>query len=221
MENSPFRIRYADLPDRLPLFPLPGVAVMPGILLPLNIFEPRYLSMVFEVLGSHRMIGMIQPKGDPDLEQAPALFQTGTAARISSFSEARDGRLMVVLTGVCRFDIRRELEPAEGGFRLAEVDWSRFAIDYQNEAADILDRSSFFDALRDYCERKSVDLEWKEAKKLGDRELTDLLTVHLPLNTSDKQALIETIPLDDRIRLLQGLVHMSNNEASGPNTLRH
>lgn len=222
MESSPFKIRFSDLPDEIPIFPLPGVTVMPGVLMPLNIFEPRYLSMVFEVLRTHRMIGMVQPYEDQVEESTPSVYQTGTAGRISSFSETRDGRLMIVLSGVCRFDIRRELEQAAGGFRLVEADWSRFAIDYEDTDIDTLDRGPFFAALRSYCELKSVDIEWKEAKQLSDRELIDLLTVHLPLGIADKQALIETIPLNKRIQLLQGLIHMSNTQAEPPGGgLRH
>lgn len=102
-----FRPPFEDLPGALPIFPLPNAIVMPGCHLPLNIFEPRYLEMVFDCLEDARLIGIIQPE-ESDREGSP-LYHTGTAGRVISFNELPDGRLLVVLSGVCRFDIVEEL----------------------------------------------------------------------------------------------------------------
>jgi len=224
MRRSPFTSRFSDLPAELPLFPLPGVAVMPGTQLPLNIFEPRYLQMVFDVLGGHRMIGMIQPKSASADAPVPALYRTGTAGRITSFSETRDGRLMIVLTGVCRFDVQRELppdSPPERLYRRVLVDWIRFATDYGESEETIPDRAALFRSLRTYCDRKSVDMSWQEVESLEDQALIDLLTVHLPLAVPDKQALIECIDLGERVDLLQGLLELSNVQAGDGPRVRH
>ena len=90
---NPFTPRFEHLPESLPIFPLPGAVVMPGVQLPLNIFEPRYLSMVFDALGGARMIGMVQPDPNAPHSEPEAVFSTGTAGRITSFSETSDGRL--------------------------------------------------------------------------------------------------------------------------------
>ena len=102
---GPFHPRLADLPPVLPVFPLSGALLLPWSRLPLNIFERRYLSMVQDALGMGRMIGMVQPVGGAlmETETVPSLFSVGCAGRISSFSETPDGRLMITLTGVCRF----------------------------------------------------------------------------------------------------------------------
>ena len=99
MRNA-FSPKFGELPATLPLFPLEGAVVLPHGQLPLNIFEPRYLNMVFDALADARLIGMIQPLPDSSIPE-PALHQTGCAGRIVSFSETRDGRLLIVLGGLC------------------------------------------------------------------------------------------------------------------------
>ena len=113
-----FTPSFETLPDVIPLFPLEGALVMPGTQLPLNIFEPRYLSMVNDVLGNHRIVGMVQPAADD------AVCATGCAARITSFNETEDGRFIILLTGLCRFDVLEE-QDSVSGYRLFRVDWSR------------------------------------------------------------------------------------------------
>lgn len=220
IRNNPFTPAFADLPDEIPIFPLPGVAVMPGTQLPLNVFEPRYLRMVFDVLGTHRMIGMVQPQPEAEDSKTPSVYRTGTAGRITSFSETKDGRLMILLTGICRFDIREELAD-ERPYRSVIADWSQFASDYEETEGSIPNRAALFNSLRAYCDKNQVDIAWKEAEELEDQALIDLLTVHLPLDVHEKQALIECIGLDDRIQLLQGLLDMSSAHGSSQPGLRH
>ena len=105
MASNPFHPGPAELPALLPVFPLAGVILLPRAQLPLNVFEPRYLNMTLDALGAGRWIGMIQP--DPSGPGEP-LCPVGCAGRITAFSEAEDGRLLIVLTGVCRFRVREE-----------------------------------------------------------------------------------------------------------------
>jgi Lon protease-like protein len=221
MPSNSFRIAFDALPDELPIFPLAGVAVMPNMQVPLNIFEPRYLDMVFDSLGSHRMIGIIQPEPSSPDTAPPSLFATGTAGRISSFSEARNGRLMIILTGVCRFDIGAELPPSKP-YRRVLADWSRFASDYDQPDARIPDREAFFRSLRAYCELGQVEMSWKDAQKFDDPTLIALLMTHLPFDVNEKQALIESIDLGQRIALLQSFLEMSNAHGGGRSAnMRH
>jgi Lon protease-like protein len=119
----------ADLPRRLKVFPLPGALLLPHAELPLNIFEPRYLAMVGDALAGDRLIGMIQPDhDDADLSGAPALKIVGCAGRITSFAETPDGRLLITLSGICRFAIAREIS-TEKPYREVEADFSEFAAD--------------------------------------------------------------------------------------------
>lgn len=143
----------SDLPASLPVFPLSGALLLPGGILPLNIFEPRYIAMFDDALGGDRLIGMIQPT-DPNAhdpkksDEIPALFPVGCAGRITSFSETGDGRYLVTLSGLARFKIARELEPRRG-YRRVAADWTAFSNDMR-ESECSLDRPRFVNLLQSY-----------------------------------------------------------------------
>src|SRR5690348_16202720 len=120
--------RIDELPAVLPIFPLVGVLLLPRGKLPLNIFEPRYLNMTRDALGGDRLIGMIQPTGEERQGHPPALYPTGCAGRITAFSETDDGRFLITLTGIARFDVAREIETVRG-YRRVLPRWDRFAAD--------------------------------------------------------------------------------------------
>ena len=128
--RNPFEPSLEQLPETLPIFPLSGVLLLPGGKLPLNIFEPRYLAMIFDSLAGHRMIGMVQPMqpggyagdGLPTDDGRPKVHKVGCAGRIVSFNETEDGRLLLALSGVCRFEIGRELDLAEKAKEAGPVD---------------------------------------------------------------------------------------------------
>jgi Lon protease-like protein len=205
--GNPFTPRFEDLPAELPLFPLPGAVVMPGIQLPLNIFEPRYLSMVFDSLGSHRMIGMIQPRPDSTESQRPELLPVGTAGRITGFNETHDGRLLIVLTGVCRFALGEEL-PLRNGFRRTRPDWSPFAVDYQTGDLEPEAQRKLLAAMRRYLAAQDLEQEWEAVERLPGAELVNFLISHLPFRPEEKQGLVEVPGLNERSRLVTALLEM-------------
>jgi Lon protease-like protein len=209
MTRSPFFPQFSDLPAELPIFPLSGAVVMPGVQLPLNIFEPRYLNMVKDVLATDHLIGMIQPRSDTGFAQTPEIHRVGCAGRITSYSETNDGRIVLVLTGICRFGVRGELD-APRGYRRVTPAWERFAADFHDEEAKLADRETFLTSLKDYANMRGVEIPWDDVEKMGDAELINLLCAHLPLEPEDKQALIETLDLRDRAALMRGLMDMSS-----------
>jgi Lon protease-like protein len=209
MPRSPFFPKFSDLPDELPIFPLAGAVVMPGVQLPLNVFEPRYLNLVADALAADHLIGMIQPAGADEDDEAPDVHRVGCAGRITSYSETSDGRIVMVLTGVCRFEVRAELPPNRG-YRRVRPGWEPFVIDYHLDDEDIVDRASFIDSLRAYAKLHGVEIPWDDIKGMGDGELANLLCAHLPLSPDDKQALIETVRLPERAELMRGLMDMSS-----------
>src|SRR5262245_1419373 len=99
-----------DLPQTIAVFPLTGAIMLPRGVLALNIFEPRYLNMVDDALGGDRLIGMIQPATGDEDEPAPDLAEIGTVGRITAFQEMPDGRYLITLTGICRFELEREFD---------------------------------------------------------------------------------------------------------------
>ncbi len=206
--RSPFLQAYEDLPNELPIFPLSGAVVLPGVQLPLNIFEPRYLNMVDAALAAHHLIGMVQPSGDADADERPAIHSIGCAGRVTSYSETNDGRIVMVLTGLCRFRVAAEL-PEVDGYRRIHPDWSHFREDYADEGSDIQDRERFLGSLRAFCDRRSVEVPWEDISKMADLDLVNLLCAHLPLDADDKQALLETDGIEARADLMRGLMDMS------------
>ena len=215
--SNPFTVKFEDLPDQLPIFPLGGAILLPGAQLPLNIFEPRYLRMVMSVLGGHRMIGMIQPRVEES--GSDEVCQTGCAGRITSFSETQDGRLLIVLKGVCRFDVREELA-GQDGYRRISPTWSRFVSDMGDEEID-LDRPMVAEVVKSYLSSRDSAVDWEAASDLSDLELLDTLAVNLPFSMPEKQAFVETVLPSDRLELLVALCRFGDTNASDSPVSRH
>jgi uncharacterized protein len=215
---NPFIQPFDHLPATLPVFPLAGAVVMPGAQLPLNIFETRYLNMVQDALSSHRLIGMIQPATKTGSSLQP-LHRTGCAGRISAYQETSDGRIEIVLNGVCRFDTGEEL-PCTRGYRLIVPDWSRFASDYEFPRFDeSRQQRPFFTVLDHYLEAKELEIESSVIHRLPFARLLNVLTTLLPLHRCDKQAIIETVSFDDRYQLLLNQFELGGSGA--PSHRRH
>jgi Lon protease-like protein len=210
MAPSPFVLPFDHLPATLPIFPLPNAVVMPGCQLPLNIFEPRYLNLVFDALGAERLIGMVQP--DPSGKEETAVYRTGTAGRIMSFSETQDGRLLIVLTGVCRFDIREEI-PTTRGYRRVIADWTRFREDYELSNVDPdRDRGRLLALLREYFQRKGIETNWTVVEQMPTPLLANALSGQLPFDPPERQALVEAISVEER---LAKLIHLLEFDVVG------
>jgi len=222
--RSPFEPSFEQLPEALPIFPLSGVLLLPGGRLPLNVFEPRYLAMVFDALAGHRMIGMVQPlqpggyagDGLPTADGGrPPVHKVGCAGRIVSFSETEDGRLMLALAGVCRFETSRELDPAQGGYRRVSALFSpyRSDLDHADELVE-LDRERLMAALTAFFRGRNLSTDWDAVKKAADSNLVTSLSMVLPFGPAEKQALLEAADTTTRAKLLIALLEMSAFEPS-------
>jgi Lon protease-like protein len=220
MQKNPFILPFDMLPVTIPVFPLEGAVVMPGTELPLNIFEPRYLQMVFDVLGTHRMLGMVQPAVTERPQGVQALSATGCAGRVKWFSETDDGRILVVLSGVCRFDVGKELATTRP-YRSVVADWQRFAIDYEDLDAALADRNRVVALLHTYSNKLGLDIAWDELSKLSGVRLINWLTTHLPLTPEDKQSLLEAVGTVDRTQMLLALLEMYIAHPNGAPVTRH
>src|SRR4051794_26112622 len=156
--------RAADLPQVIPVFPLDGALLLPGGDLPLQIFEPRYLNMVDDVMAGDRLIGMIQTKGGRPSN--PVLSDVGCVGRISSYNETSDGRYLITLTGICRFDLGEELN-LKMPYRQVRAAYDRFegdlARDVDAEASEEA-RGRFAKALKRYLNRRELDIDWETAR---------------------------------------------------------
>lgn len=222
MPRHPFTLPHGQLPSSLPLFPLANAVCLPAAQLPLNIFEPRYLNMVFDALAADRMIGMIQPEPDSgnDPKNVP-LFQTGTAGRIGQFSETSDGRLLIVLTGVCRFDILSEI-PTTRGYRRAIINWNRFKTDYDDDPTDDPEAHEYFlDRLKAYFETKQIDTSWQALQDISILSMVHIFTSQLPFSAAERQSIVEAVSPEDRMQAFLKLLNFALADAGGESLRRH
>lgn len=195
-------------PQTLPVFPLTGQLMLPGTFLPLNIFEERYLRMVKDVLEGDGRIGMIQPMipgldnwGVPPLNlDDPELYSVGCCGRISQHELQEDGRYLIVLEGVVRFRILRELEQ-RGGYRRVRADFTEFEIDTGQEESEI-DRLAVLSILDEFARQNDLDFDPDVLGALSGPRLVSTLSTALPFSPVEKQALLEAYTPDDRASLL-------------------
>ncbi len=205
-----FDTKFEDLPQEIPVFPLPRVILLPRIQLPLNIFEPRYLAMTRAAMSNGRMIGMIQPRPDGSGEE---MFKTGCAGRIASFAETDDGRYLVTLKGVCRFDVAEELPLAKGGFRQVKANWAPYAQDLQADLVNDVCRDTMMGKLRTYLDKMNMFCDkWETIRDIECEKLISTLSVVCPFETDEKQALLEAKTLPDRAKILLALLDIAARE---------
>lgn len=208
------RFALADLPEVIPVFPLPGALLLPRARLPLNIFEPRYLAMLDDCLRSdHRLIGMVQPIEDQ--QSPPRLHSIGCAGRLTSFSETEDGRYLIALTGVSRFRIAEERE-GFAPYRRVRAEWGDFHRDLDGPDDDPgFDRDQFLSLLGRYFEANNLSSDWDSLRDAETEMLINSLSVMCPFSVEEKQALLEAPRLPDRRDTLTALLRFAI--ASGGN----
>jgi len=209
VKPNPFDLALGDLPRVLSIFPLPGVILLPRAQLPLNIFEPRYLNLTLDALGAGRLMGMVQP--DPSDPRPEAVYPVGCAGRITAFSESGDGRLLIVLTGVCRFRAEEELAPVRG-YRRVRPHWGTFATDLEPPDEAAIHRGEVLRSARRYAEVKHLELDLETLAKLPSEELVNALAMHLPFAAAEKQSLVEA---DTPAARADGLIALAELASAG------
>ncbi len=202
MDTNPFAPKLESLPERLPIFPLPGVLLLPHGQLPLNIFEPRYVGMVNDALTSHRMIGMVQTRQDD------SLYQTGCAGKITEFAELSDGRYAINLSGVFRFRIVREIE-SDRPYRLVQPDWSEFEHDAQTPKCLGVCRDTLLEHLCRYFKMHGMSCNFDKFEQIEDSKLITTLAMVCPFNAAEKQALLEEICHVERSKTFMAMLEMA------------
>jgi len=209
--------KVADLPQAIPVFPLDGALLLPGGQLPLNIFEPRYLNMIDDAMAADRLIGMVQTRGDD--RERPALAPVGCVGRITSFAETPDGRYMITLTGLCRFNLGDEL-PVRTPYRQVRARFEAFERDLGASAPPpVLDRPRFLRALARYLDHRGLGVDWETAETAPAEALVNSLAMGLPFDPIEKQALLEAATLDARADALVALLEIDaigGDDDAGP-----
>ena len=199
-------LHASDLPQVISVFPLDGALLLPRGALPLNIFEPRYLNLIDDVMSGDRMIGMVQTRAGG--VHAPKLAEVGCAGRITSYAETGDGRYLITLSGICRFKVGAEL-PVQTPYRQVRADFQPFGADLQPAPeASAFDRAALLDALKNYLERRGLDIDWRTAEDAPVESLVNSLSMALPFDTAEKQALLEAETPDRRRAALTALLRI-------------
>lgn len=204
-----------DLPKVIPVFPLGGALLLPRGQLPLNIFEERYIAMVNDAMASDRVIGMIQPDSDEALAlkddpvARPSLCRIGCAGRITSFTETGDGRILITLTGIARFEALTEI-PAIGGYRRFQIDASSFKDDFCPGAGQTeVDRERLVEIFRCYLDAHDLEADWESVHASSNEALVNALSMISPYGPKEKQALLEAPDLRTRNEILIALTEMA------------
>ena len=213
--------RSFDLPDVIPVFPLPGALLLPRARLPLHIFEPRYLAMLDDALKvPDRLIGMVQPVKGRETNHGPALHAIGCAGRVTQFSETEDGRYMITLTGISRFRVMDEV----GGFtpyRRVRASWEGFDRDRGAEESDTgFDRTALMDLLARYFDARNLRTDWEFLQEADDELLVNSLSMLLDFDVEDKQALLEAPCLTTRRETLMGLLEYAMRGGDGDEVMQ-
>ena len=195
--------------------------MLPRGKLPLNVFEPRYLAMTEDALSGNRMIGIIQPSDPLSRASVPPVYPIGCAGRITSFSETDDGRYLITLTGVCRFETVREL-PIVRGYRRVDVSWERFAADLEESGPALFDRARLVEGLKTYFKIQGISANWDAIESTPDERLVTSLAMICPFEPSEKQALLECRSLSERASMMIAIIEMSVLDKRGGDTMaRH
>lgn len=206
-----------DLPETLALFPLSGVLLLSGGHLPLNIFEPRYLTLVDDALKGNRLIGIIQPVFSETAESPegnPELCKVGTIGRITTFGETGDGRYVIDLSGVCRFRLMSEAPLGHHPYRRAHI--TPFMSDLtESEDDPSVDRDALLRAFRSYLDANKLEVDWEAVTKTSNRMLVNSLSMMAPFAAREKQALLEAADLKTRAETLVAMTEMVLARAFG------
>lgn len=211
--------RPSDLPPKLPVFPLRGTILLPRAGLPLNVFEPRYLAMLDDVIAGPRVLGLVQPVPGDDGESPPGksigLRRVGCAGRVTAFQELDDGRLVISLTGICRFDVVEEISTPKP-YRIVEARYDRFSADLsEGHGESEVDRTTLLRVLRSYLDANRLKADWSAIQRSPSELLVNALSVMSPYGAEEKQALLEAPDLKTRADVLVALAEMELASTSG------
>jgi len=213
-------MRMTDLPDTIPVFPIPRALLLPRARLPLHIFEPRYLQMLDDALKTrHRLIGMIQPREVPGAAEK-RLHAIGCAGRLTGFSETEDGRYMVTLSGISRFRVLQEVQGFTP-YRRCQVEWAPFARDLGGAETDAgFNRAEFMAGLKRYFEAMDLSTDWGSLKGADEELLINSLSMLCPFAPEDKQALLEAPSLTTRRETLVTLIEFALRGGTGDEVMQ-
>ena len=197
-------------PKQIPIFPLSGVIYFPKTNLPLNIFEDRYLDLVNDSFRNNKLMGMVQSKKENNL-----IYKVGCLGKISDYQETSDGRVLINLTGITRFEILKEVDNKKK-YREFEVDYKKFYKDIldDDKVALVYDKLNFMEKIKRFFEKNGLMINWQEFEKLDETQKINTLSMIAPISNGEKQKLLETISLNDKTNTLLNIIEFYTYENS-------
>ena len=188
-----------SFPNQIPIFPLSGVIYFPKTNLPLNIFEKRYLDLVNDAIRKDKLIGMIQNKRKDE-----GLYKVGCLGKISDFQKSDDGRILINLSGITRFEILEEQENSKL-YREFKVNYDKFNLDLEPVLEEI-NTKSIVEKAEIFFNRSGFLLNWREFKKLDEMQKINTLSMIAPVTNEEKQKLLEAVSLKDKAKTLENII---------------
>ena len=211
-----------NLPTKIPVFPLSNFIFFPKTSVPLNIFETRYLQMVNDSIKKDHFFGMIQPKKiKKDFKQKNIpLYSIGCLGKIKNFSKTEDGRIVLIINGVCRFKIISEIK-TEKMYRIFNVDYSEFNLDLiEKENSKHKNLEKILINFKTFLNKKGYSINWEEIEKQNFGQTIDTLSMISPFTLEEKQTLLETKLIDERIKKLSKITEIYSKDDFGIKTLQ-
>ncbi len=214
-------MKIIDLPKEIPVFPLSNFIIFPKTTVPLNIFEPRYIDMVNDSMKSDKMIGMIQPKSSSNKDNIPNLHDVGCLGKITSFKETEDGRYLIELKGLVRFQSIKEIN-TDKKYRTLKVDFSKFSHDLKDDKEKIKfsDLELIFKDLKSLFEKRGFIINWKALEKQSLDETINALAMASPFSLEEKQILLEAENLDIRKNKIAKILSTYTNDVYDNTTIQ-
>lgn len=198
-----------NFPDKIPVFPLSGVIFFPKTNLPLNIFEERYLDLVNDCVENNKLMGMIQAK-----KNSNEVYRVGCLGKIIDFQKSQDGRILINLSGVTRFEIKEEIKNNKL-YREFVVDYKKYLLDVEEDEKIFLDHSKMnilYKKIKSFFKKNGLLLNWLEFSNLEQMQQINTLAMIAPISNEEKQKLLETLTLNDKVETLLNIVEFYLHE---------
>ena len=198
-----------NFPDKIPVFPLSGVIFFPKTNLPLNIFEERYLDLVNDCVKNNKLMGMVQAKKNSD-----EVYRVGCLGKIIDFQKSQDGRILINLSGVTRFEIKDEIKNKKL-YREFEVDYKKYLLDVEEDEKIFLDHTKMnilYKKIKSFFKKNGLLLNWIEFSNLEQMQQINTLAMIAPISNEEKQKLLETLTLNDKVETLLNIVEFYLHE---------
>tara|TARA_Y100000590_G_scaffold146480_1_gene168308 strand:- start:2 stop:640 length:639 start_codon:yes stop_codon:yes gene_type:complete len=201
-------MKKENLPNKISVFPLSNAIFFPKTILPLNIFENRYLQLVNDCMKGNRMFGMVQPRNKKD--KYPEVYSVGCLGKIISFNETTDKRFIITLLGLTRFKIKKELKE-EKLYRSFEVDYSEFLNDLKNEENESFssEKKNLLNKIQIFFKKINYPVKYNELSKLDLDRLISNVSMISPFSVEEKQKLIETKKIDNKIKVFNEIINFN------------